>query len=100
MLGVDIAKNLVEAGNRRAKEQGLTNIARYADATEARVAAAVSDGRLIVTVSDNGRGGADPVAGSGLRGLADRLAAIGGELHVASTSGTGTTLTATLPTIP
>jgi signal transduction histidine kinase len=78
--------------------EGLTNIARYADATEARVAAAVSDGRLIVTVSDNGRGGADPVAGSGLRGLGDRLAAIGGELHVASANGKGTTLTATLPT--
>jgi signal transduction histidine kinase len=78
--------------------EGLTNIARYADATEARVAAAVSDGRLIVTVSDNGRGGADPVAGSGLRGLGDRLAAIGGELHVASANGMGTTLTATLPT--
>jgi len=78
--------------------EGLTNIARYADATEARVGAAVSDGRLIVTVSDNGRGGADPVAGSGLRGLGDRLAAIGGELHVASANGKGTTLTATLPT--
>jgi signal transduction histidine kinase len=80
--------------------EGLTNISRYAAATEARVAAAVRDGWLIVTVTDNGRGGADPAAGSGLRGLGDRLAAIGGELHVTSTKGEGTTLTATLPTGP
>ena len=80
--------------------EGLTNIARYADATEARVEAVARDGRLVVTVSDNGRGGADPAGGSGLRGLADRLAAIGGELRVASGAGEGTTLTAILPTGP
>jgi signal transduction histidine kinase len=78
--------------------EGLTNIARYADATDARVEAVVRDGRLIVTVGDNGRGGADPASGSGLRGLADRLAAIGGELQVTSPLGEGTLLTATLPT--
>jgi signal transduction histidine kinase len=77
--------------------EGLTNIARYANATEARVEVTAQDGRLIVTVSDNGRGGADPSAGSGLRGLADRLAAIGGELQVNSRQGLGTVLTATLP---
>lgn len=77
--------------------EGLTNIARYADATDARVEVTTLDGRLIVTVSDNGRGGADPTAGSGLRGLADRLAAIGGELQVTSRQGSGTTLTASLP---
>jgi signal transduction histidine kinase len=78
--------------------EGLTNIARYADATDARVEAVVRDGRLIVTVGDNGRGGADPASGSGLRGLADRLAAIGGDLQVSSPMGEGTVLTATLPT--
>ncbi len=77
--------------------EGLTNIARYADATEARVEVAAVDGRLLVTVTDNGRGGADPAKGSGLRGLADRLAAIDGELDLASPSGAGTTLTASLP---
>jgi signal transduction histidine kinase len=92
--------SLVEVAAYFTIAEGLTNIARYAEATEARVAAAVRDGRLVVTVSDNGRGGADPAAGSGLRGLADRLAAIGGELHVASGKGEGTTLTATLPTGP
>jgi signal transduction histidine kinase len=77
--------------------EALTNIARYAEATEARVEVAVRDGRLVVQVADNGRGGADPAAGSGLRGLADRLAAIGGELAVSSPAGSGTVLTATLP---
>ena len=92
--------SLVEVAAYFTIAEGLTNIARYAEATEARVAAAVRDGRLVVTVSDNGRGGANPAAGSGLRGLADRLAAIGGELDVASAKGQGTTLTATLPTGP
>jgi signal transduction histidine kinase len=78
--------------------EGLTNVARYANATEAHVKVTARDGRLQVTVSDNGRGGADPSAGSGLRGLADRLAAIGGDLEVTSPAGVGTTLTARLPT--
>jgi signal transduction histidine kinase len=77
--------------------EGLTNIARYAGATEARVEATADGGLLVVTVTDNGRGGADPSAGSGLRGLVDRLAAIDGELQITSAAGDGTTLTATLP---
>ena len=78
--------------------EGLTNIARYAHASEARIEVTAADGRLEVTVADDGRGGADPAAGSGLLGLADRLAAIGGNLDVRSEAGVGTTLTATLPT--
>jgi signal transduction histidine kinase len=77
--------------------EALTNVARHAHATEARVEARVERDRLVVTVVDNGRGGADPDAGSGLRGLADRLAVIGGELGVTSGPGAGTTLTATMP---
>jgi signal transduction histidine kinase len=77
--------------------EGLTNIARYADATEARVDVVAVDGRLQVQVADDGRGGADPTRGTGLRGLADRLAAVGGELTVASDPGEGTTLTARVP---
>jgi signal transduction histidine kinase len=77
--------------------EGLTNIARYAGSTEARVEATADGGRLVVTVSDHGRGGADPSAGSGLRGLVDRLAAIDGELQIRSGAGEGTTLTAILP---
>jgi signal transduction histidine kinase len=87
----------VEAAAYYVIAEGLTNIARYADATEARVDVMAFDGRLQVTVADNGRGGADPTAGSGLRGLADRLAAVGGEFKVASSPGAGTTLTARVP---
>jgi len=78
--------------------EGLTNIAKYADATEAHVEVSAVDDRLLVKVTDNGRGGADPNQGSGLRGLADRVAAIGGQLKVTSHRGRGTTLMAELPT--
>ena len=77
--------------------EALTNVARYAGTTEARVDASAHDGRLVIRVSDKGRGGADPNAGSGLRGLADRLSTIGGELSVISPPGGGTVLTASLP---
>ena len=87
----------IEAAAYYVVAEGLTNIARYAGATEARVEASANDGRLLVTVTDNGRGGADPAAGSGLRGLMDRLAAIDGELSVSSPLGEGTTLSATFP---
>ena len=53
--------------------------------------------RLVVTVADDGGGGADPARGSGLRGLADRLAAIGGTLTVTSPPGHGTIVRAELP---
>ena len=87
----------VEAAAYFVVAEGLTNIARYADASAARVVVRTEGERLVVRVSDDGRGGADPGSGSGLRGLADRLAAIGGELTVTSEPGSGTTLQATLP---
>lgn len=77
--------------------EALTNVARYASATEARVVIREEDGRLVVTVVDNGRGGADQAAGSGLRGLADRLAAVGGNLSLASPREGGTTVHADIP---
>jgi signal transduction histidine kinase len=77
--------------------EALTNVARYARATEARVSAVEEDGRLVVTVVDDGRGGADPTTGSGLRGLADRLAALDGRLTVTSPIDGGTTVRAELP---
>jgi signal transduction histidine kinase len=87
----------IEAAAYYVVAEGLTNIARYAGATEARVEATANGGRLVVTVTDDGRGGADPSSGSGLRGLVDRLAAIDGELQITSRAGDGTTLTAILP---
>jgi signal transduction histidine kinase len=77
--------------------EALTNVVRYAAATLAFVSASVSAGHRIVEIRDNGRGGADPDRGSGLRGLEDRLASIGGALTVTSEPGKGTTLTATMP---
>jgi signal transduction histidine kinase len=87
----------VEAAAYFVVAEGLTNVARYAEASGATVELRRADGRLVVRVSDDGRGGASPESGSGLRGLADRLAAVGGDLTVTSEPGSGTTLLATLP---
>jgi signal transduction histidine kinase len=56
-----------------------------------------SDGALRVSVCDDGVGGASPARGSGLRGLADRVAALGGELEVGSPPGAGTTVQCSIP---
>ena len=77
--------------------EALTNAARHASATEARVVIREEDGRLVVNVVDDGRGGADLAAGSGLRGLADRLAAVGGTLSLASPRNGGTAVHADMP---
>jgi signal transduction histidine kinase len=77
--------------------EALTNVARHASATEAGVVISEEKGRLIVTITDDGHGGADLAAGSGLRGLADRLAAVGGNLSVKSPSGGGTAVRADIP---
>ena len=79
--------------------EGLANVAKHAQASEATVRIETAPGCLLVTVSDDGRGGVapDPADGSGLAGLADRVAAVGGTLVVASPAGAGTQLTAELP---
>jgi PAS domain S-box-containing protein len=77
--------------------EALTNVARYAGATRAHVRLAREPGALVVEVIDDGRGGADPSRGSGLRGLDDRLAALEGTLQIHSPAGAGTTLTAVIP---
>jgi signal transduction histidine kinase len=77
--------------------EALTNVAKYAQASAASVAIAVADGRVTVEVADDGIGGADIAGGSGLRGLADRVAALDGTLRVDSPAGVGTRLHAELP---
>jgi signal transduction histidine kinase len=77
--------------------EALTNVAKYAEATEATVRVACEDSSLVVEVRDDGIGGADPDGGSGLRGLADRVAACDGALSVASPPGDGTLVRAVLP---
>jgi signal transduction histidine kinase len=77
--------------------EALTNVARSSGATCAWVRLErVLDG-LVVEVGDDGRGGADPEAGTGLRGLADRLAAVDGTLSLESPAGEGTTVRAVIP---
>ncbi|WP_426367589.1 sensor histidine kinase [Streptomyces sp. E-08] len=75
----------------------LTNIARHSGARTAALAATVRDGRVRLTVRDDGRGGATPGGGTGLAGLAERLAAVDGTLRVDSPPGGPTEVTAELP---
>ena len=77
--------------------EALTNIAKYAHATNARVRITQAPDALIVVVSDDGVGGADSATGSGLIGLSDRLDVLGGTLDVDSTHGRGTRITARIP---
>jgi signal transduction histidine kinase len=77
--------------------EALTNVGRYALASSASVRLELTGETLLVAVADDGVGGADATAGSGLRGLADRVEALGGRLQVASPPGAGTVITAELP---
>jgi signal transduction histidine kinase len=67
--------------------EALANVTKHAHATRARVQIRAADGRLVVEVSDDGVGGAQPAAGSGLSGLTDRAAALDGRLTVSSPPG-------------
>ncbi len=77
--------------------ESLTNAAKHADASEARVEISATNEEVVVAISDNGSGGASIDRGSGLRGLADRIEALGGQLELTSPSGCGTVVRATLP---
>ena len=77
--------------------EALTNVTKYACASQARIEAHGQQGLLIVEVVDDGVGGADAARGSGLRGLGDRVEALGGRFTVESRPGTGTRLLAQIP---
>jgi len=77
----------------------LANVTKYANAREVVVRARPEVGRLVVEVADDGVGGADPAGGSGLRGLVDRVEALGGALTVTSPPGAGTTVRAEIPLV-
>jgi signal transduction histidine kinase len=87
----------VEVGVFYLVAEALTNTNKHAGATQASVRAIVTDDALRVTVQDNGCGGAAAAAGSGLAGLADRVAALGGEFFIDSPPGSGTLVAAHLP---
>jgi PAS domain S-box-containing protein len=78
--------------------EALTNAAKYADPSAVSVTVRRTlDGLLVTEVADDGRGGADARAGTGLRGLADRVEALGGRVRIDSPPGAGTTIRAELP---
>jgi signal transduction histidine kinase len=77
--------------------EALTNAAKHSRASAVRVAATCADGLLTVEIADDGVGGAGAGRGSGLRGLRDRVEALGGTLTVSSPARQGTTLRAELP---
>jgi signal transduction histidine kinase len=87
----------VEAAVYFVVSEALSNAAKHAHATAARVSAKLRGDLLLVTVSDDGRGGADADGGTGLVGLGDRVAAVGGELRMSSPAGAGTVITASIP---
>jgi signal transduction histidine kinase len=77
--------------------EALTNVAKYAHASQATVRVVRRNGHAVVEVADDGIGGADPDRGSGLRGLADRVSALDGRMSLDSPAGAGTRLRAEIP---
>jgi signal transduction histidine kinase len=77
--------------------EALANVAKYAEASSVRVSVERLNGRAVVEVVDDGKGGADPTQGSGLRGLVDRVEALDGRLAVESPVGAGTRVRAEIP---
>src|SRR5262249_18419775 len=90
----------IEAAAYYVVAEALANVAKYAHATRAVVSVTMDDEQLRVEVADDGAGGPDPSAGSGLRGLDDRVQAFGGSLRVFSRPGEGTRILAELPLRP
>jgi signal transduction histidine kinase len=80
--------------------EALTNVAKYAEASSASVSIEMRDSALVAEVADDGVGGASPASGSGLRGLADRLDALGGSLEVEGPRRGGTVIRARAPLAP
>jgi signal transduction histidine kinase len=99
-LTVDVEQRLperVEVAAYYVVAESLTNIGKHAEARDASVRVAKTHSRLLVEVVDDGVGGADTEAGSGIRGLADRVEALGGRLRVWTPRGGGTRVEAEIP---
>jgi signal transduction histidine kinase len=77
--------------------EALANAMKHAQASSVEISLAARDGSLLLSVRDDGVGGADPARGSGLAGLADRVEALGGSIRVRSAAGAGTHITVNLP---
>jgi signal transduction histidine kinase len=87
----------VEAAAYYVVSEALANVTKYAQASAVEVTVERRNGRAVVEVADDGIGGADPLRGSGLRGLADRVASLSGRLDVESPPGSGTRVRAEIP---
>jgi signal transduction histidine kinase len=96
-LAPDRLPRAVEAVAYFVCSEALANVAKHASASAVRVSVRRDATRATVVVEDDGLGGADPCRGSGLRGLADRLQAVGGSFRVESASERGTRLSAEIP---
>jgi signal transduction histidine kinase len=77
--------------------EALANAMKHAQASGVEISLAARDGSLLLSIGDDGIGGADPARGSGLAGLADRVEALGGSIRVRSAAGAGTQITVDLP---
>lgn len=103
VLVTELAERLsapVETAAYYVASEAYANAERHADATRIAIDLRVEDHELVVTVTDDGVGGADATHGSGLRGLVDRVHALDGTLSVASPPGAGTTVIARFPLVP
>jgi signal transduction histidine kinase len=77
--------------------EALANATKHAQASRIELALATRNNNLLLSIRDDGIGGADPAHGSGLVGLTDRVEALGGSIEVRSSAGHGTQITAALP---
>jgi signal transduction histidine kinase len=89
--------NQIESAAYFLASEALTNAAKHSHGSEIRVIASCNEESLTVEIADDGIGGATTAGGSGLRGLADRLEALGGRLTISSPPGRGTTVRAEIP---
>lgn len=101
VVSLDVTEQRFDPGSEIAAyfviAEALTNVVRHASAEEVRVCARERDGELRIEVADDGRGGATPEEGHGLRGIGDRVAAFGGRLEIDSPPGAGTRLQIVIP---
>lgn len=99
-LDVDVAVRptaAIESAAYFVVNEALANVARHSGATRAHVSVARAGDRLVIEVRDDGVGGADPNGGTGLQGLRDRVAGLGGTMYVISPAGGPTTISVELP---
>ena len=99
-VSVDLDERLpqvVEVAAYFVASEALANVAKYARATVVTISVSRPAEGALIEVTDDGIGGANDAGGSGLRGLADRVEALGGQLRIRSPVGSGTTISAVIP---